>query len=246
MKLLSSVLIIFLTLQSHVMAKQSKKKKRHKQKAKVEVEVPVNVGLGPQVFLLPGPFQGQYSGVQIDIYAAISPEIVRANQHKIPKKFRKMAKGIKDEVHLRPWPLPLIPQALVISPLNTLSEDEGAAYGAIWQPFFGLGLFGLGESKDVLSFDLGVGLPSLMYLNLHHQDLEGQEQHIVGIGADANAKVSLRFSPQWALQFTGISQAFFTNEMVYFEDGEEQATSFFPLHRVSMTLNYRFGYKTKI
>ena len=237
------VLVLALPLAA---APKKKGKKSKKPRKKVEVEVPVNVGVGPAAFVLPEPIPGIHWGAQFQVYAAISPELIQQNKHKIPKKYRKLAQGIKDEVHMSPFPLPLIPSSFLVSPRDEASGKNHEAYGVFWSPLFSLGLLGFGNSQEFLSFKTGVGLPSLMYLQLNHPDIQGKDAQIFGLGADAYAALNMRFNPKVHLQFGAKSQAYLTNEFEYLENNKEQSTHFMPVHRAFVTFNYRFGYKTKI
>lgn len=247
MKILLGV-ILMISLASQDSWAQSKKRAKAKKRSKAtnqEVEIPVNIGVGPAFFFLPGPLTGVYTGVQIEIYAAISEELVQANLHKVPKKYRSLAKNVRGETKLQPFPLPLIPQALIIAPRQGLVENEGAVYGALWKTF-GLGLLSLGESSEFMSVRSGVSLPSAMYLYLDHPDLDDSSRHVIGLGGDLSAQLQFRFSPKVAIHFSGVTQGFLTNKYSYLDEGQWKSEQFFYVNRLSMVFNYRFGYKTKL
>lgn len=82
-----------------------------------EVTLPVNVGIGPAAFTLTGPVaddQFFHPGLRIDVFAVISPELIRQNINRVPKKYRKQALGIKSE--LRYSPLWYLPESLILAP----------------------------------------------------------------------------------------------------------------------------------
>lgn len=228
---------------------KNKSKKRSSRAQHLEVEVPINVGVGPSFYILPiGGFDhsGLHTGFELEAYAAISPTLIHSHVKKVPKKFRSMAKSMKDEAHIRPFPLPLIPQSYIISPARILDTNSGSAYGLIWQSMLGVGLLGLGDYQSLVSFKVGVGLGSLFYLYTTHPDLDDQSQHIYGLGGDVNTKLKFNMTSQLAIEFKGLAQFNYSNKYSYKSGDSWESTNFFPIYRAAATLNYRFGFKTKI
>lgn len=252
MKTIVSIFILLIIAVGISFAKEKKWKKKKrggssKSSQTQEVEIPVNIGLGPALFILPGPFEGFQTGFQMELYAAISPELVQANKDKVPKKYRKYAKMIKGETRVSPFPVSIVPDAFIISPKDDSKGKNDEAYGVIWSSMFGVGILSLGESKDFLSYRLGLGLPSIMYIYGGVNRFADDNQHLVGLGGDAYNFIDMRFTPRVHLSFSARSQAYVTNAVNYIDDdGQEVKTHFFPIHRFAISLNYRFGYKTKI
>ena len=109
--------------------KKRRKNKKKRRKGKRTVTVPVELAIGPSAFMFSGPIQRAepfISGINLSLEAIISRELIRQNKKKIPKKYRRYAKNL-NEVRLRPFPLPLIPTELVLSPSSNV-----AVYGASW------------------------------------------------------------------------------------------------------------------
>jgi hypothetical protein len=252
MKTIVSIFILLIIGVGTSFAKEKKWKKKKrggpsKSSQSKEVEIPVNIGLGPALFILPGPFEGFQIGFQTELYAAISPELVQANKDKVPKKYRKYAKMIKGETRVSPFPISILPDAFIISPKDDSKGKNDQAYGVIWSSMFGVGILSFGESKDFISYRLGLGLPSIMYIYGGGHRFVDDNQHLVGLGADAYSFIDMRFTPRVHLSFSARSQAYVTNAVHYKDhDGQEVKTHFFPIHRFAISLNYRFGKKTKI
>ncbi len=135
-RLLMLLALIGLAMPGAAFAKKAKKKKKRR-KAKQEVSIPIDIGIGPAVHMITGPIQDDqqlHSGLKLNLYAVISKKIIKANKHRIPKKYRGLASKL-DEVRLRPFPLILLPDTLYLSP----KRERTQMWGASWK-LIGVGL----------------------------------------------------------------------------------------------------------
>ncbi|MEL6347556.1 MAG: hypothetical protein AAFV53_30895 [Myxococcota bacterium] len=99
-----------------------------------KIPVIVNVGIGPTIGVVGGA--GQFSapslGLALQAEGWVSKKTLRKKKvrRRIPKQYRGMVRDMPD-LHVRPLPTLLIPDAVFIGPV----QDEGAALrGASWSP----------------------------------------------------------------------------------------------------------------
>jgi len=121
--------------------RRNKKRKKKRRRRRGPVTVPIDIGVGPAVHLLTGPLQDDQTlhyGLKISLEAVIGRKLIRQNLHRVPRKYRAMAKRQR-EVRLRPGLVALVPDTLYISP----RRHRTAMYGANWR-LLGIGT-GLGE-----------------------------------------------------------------------------------------------------
>ena len=155
-----------------------------------KVEVPINVGLGPSLFYMPGLDEQRtwHTGLHLDLYAVLDQELIRREAHRIPRQYRGLAKKQR-EIRIAPLWLALVPDALVLSPGDTLS-----LYGASWS-LWGYGIALLDTKPSTLS--LGLSLPSLSYLWVRKAT---RDEHLFGVGATAYISNEWRLSRHWLLE----------------------------------------------
>jgi hypothetical protein len=243
---LLSLLLILLSL-SELFARQggigsnsSKTTKTTAKNKSREVEVPVNIGVGPTAHIFYGLLQEEqlaFSGFELDLYAVITPELIKANRHRIPKKYKSKADGIKGEVHLTPGWLMLLPEYLFISP--PVFGTSAQAYGAGWT-FFGI-------TQPLIQGDWG-------HINVHAKlptisvfwvdaDILQQSRLILGLGVSPGAEFKYRFSETFHLQLK-----YAHNLYIPFEGGTslvaKSGNSEFLIQHgsLSLLLNFRFPY----
>jgi len=153
--------------------------------AKKEVEIPINVGVGPAVFWIPGVADRElHPGAQLELYAVLTPKILKENENKIPKKYRKYV-NMEEEMHVAPLWMSLIPQYLIISP------GEEYIFGAIWSI---LGISIDFVKTQAINLKGEVTLPNITYLYAHSEKNDPESQHIVGAGAMLRLENTIRFS----------------------------------------------------
>lgn len=189
--------------------KKKSKKKSEKQKekraaakpavkrGKQEVTVPIDIGVGPAFHMFTGLLQDDetfHTGARISLAAIIDQETIRRFDHKIPKKYRGLARKV-EEVRIRPWPVPLIPDTIYVSP----SGAQTQMYGANWRP---IGFdFSLIRRPFRLSVGLGIDI-TYNYINSEFRDPEVQSEdvddttHFFRPGADLRAEIYIPFG-QW-------------------------------------------------
>lgn len=94
-----------------------------------DITVPVDVGVGPAVYWLTGPVandQPLHFGLKISVQAIIDQATIQAHQDRIPARYRKLARSVKE---VRYSPSLLIPDALIISP----KVQNTGMYGVTWR-----------------------------------------------------------------------------------------------------------------
>ena len=217
-------------------AQKRTKKKRRKTRKKQAVTVPVNVGLGPAVHWVTGPVQRdqeQHYGVKISLAAIIDQALIRQNQHKIPKRYRKMASRV-DQVRLRPGPVVLVPDTLFISP----RRDQTSMYGANWR-FYGvhmpLGPLRIGTNLNLTYAYIESGNPAL------------GETHFFRPGLDLNAELEIPLSKS-VLVSGGWTSFFYPPQEVggpVLALGDREA-SIWHIGQAFVQLHFRIPYTTRI
>ena len=153
--------------------------------AKQEIELPINVGIGPALFWIPGVVDRElHTGAHLELYAVLTPKILQENKDRIPKKYRNYV-NMKEEMHVAPIWLSLIPEYFVISP-----GEESSIYGGLWS-FFSLSVNFLETQRVKLKG--GLTLPTLTYLYAYEKSEPGS-RHILGAGAMLNIENTVQFS----------------------------------------------------
>jgi hypothetical protein len=164
-------------------------KKKSVRRSKKPVEIPIDIGIGPAVHQFTGPVQRaqQYhTGLKLSLAAIIDQSVIASQAHKIPKKYRGLAKKI-GTVRFRPGPLILVPDTIFISPAQ---EDTGI-YGANWRP--------IAVGLPISILNLGTGL-NMTYAYLTGSD-ENPKTHFVRPGLDLTANVEIPFSRSFLVSF---------------------------------------------
>ncbi len=111
--------------------KRIKARKSRRQRQKQAVTVPVDVGIGPAAHFVTGPIQDDqqiHTGLKVSLAAIIDKELIEAQKHRIPKKFRAMA-AKTNEVRFRPGILAFVPDTIFLSP----QRDATQMWGANWR-----------------------------------------------------------------------------------------------------------------
>lgn len=112
------------------------------------VQVPADLGLGPAGFWFFGPLTDNRGAVphfalSFNLHAVIDQDWVRANQHVIPPKYRRLAEGVTE---VRVGPSIFIPSTLYVSPPLDALGSVGL-FGATWEPL-GLTLLRTGQASS--------------------------------------------------------------------------------------------------
>jgi hypothetical protein len=215
-------------------------------KEKQEVKVPINVGAGPAFFWIPGIAGRElHTGAKFDLYAVITPEILKEYENKIPKKYKKFV-NVEKEMYITPIWIMLLPKYLIISP-----GDEGSIYGGLWSflsmssDFF--------NSKHV-EFGLELVLPTISYLYANAKKNEPDAQHLWGIGAMLRLANTVKFSENFLatlayghnfnipLSYLGVPSP----NNAYKEEGENSRRQWIQTGVLSLVFHFRFSTKQKI
>lgn len=224
------ILLVF-GLAGPSLAKRKKKRKRAK---KGPITVPVDIGVGPAVHLFTGPLQDDQTlhyGLKISLQAIIGKKLIRQNLHRVPKKYRGMAKK-QNEVRIRPTIF--IPDTLYISP----KTEQTGMYGVNWR------LIGLGTMLGPLT--VGARL-NMSYAFIHSDDPKLGTTHFLRPGASLDASVELPLSKTFLMSF-GWSSFFYPPQEVggeVFALGETDA-SIWHVGQGFMKFHFRFPYTTTL
>lgn len=164
-------------------------RKKNKRRSKKPVEIPIDIGIGPAVHQFTGPVyraQQYHTGLKLSLAAIIDQSVIASQAHKIPKKYRGLAKKI-GTVRFRPGPLVLVPDSIFISPAQ---EDTGI-YGANWRPI------AVGLPISILNIGTGI---NMTYAYLTGSD-KNPQTHFVRPGLDLTANVEIPFSRSFLVSF---------------------------------------------
>jgi len=202
-----------------------------------EITLPVNIGIGPAAFTLTGPVaddQFWHPGLRIDVFALISPELIRQNLHRVPKQYRKMAAGIKTE--LRYSPLWYLPESLIISP----SFNNTGIFGVNFNPI-SLTL-PLSQSPR---FSLAAGL-LLSYAYISSDTLPSPT-HFLRPGLGLKAELEVPFSDSFLISIGWQSSLYPPQEVggPVFALGELD-NSIWHIGQAFLLLHFRFPYTTQL
>ena len=178
------------------------KKRTKKRRVKKPVEIPIDIGFGPAVHQFTGPVQRAqtyHTGLKLSLAAIIDQAVIASQKHRIPKKYRGLAKKI-GTVRFRPGPVALVPDTIFISP----PQDDTGIYGANWRLVsVGVPLFKV--------LNLGTGL-NMTYAYLTGSD-ENPKTHFVRPGLDLTANLEIPFSKSFLVSL-GWSSFFYPPQEV--------------------------------
>jgi hypothetical protein len=154
-------------------------------KEKQEVEVPINIGVGPAYFWIPGVVgRSLHPGAKLDLYAVITPQMLKEHENKIPKKYKKYV-NMEEEMHIKPIWMLLFPKYLVISP------GESSIYGGFW---YFLSLAGNLLKSNRVELEWELVLPTVSYLYTDAKKNNPDTQHLFGLGAMLRIENTIKFS----------------------------------------------------
>lgn len=164
---------------------------------KESVIVPVDLSAGPAFHVLPTPLsdgQSFLSGLAVEAFAVITPDVLKSQRDRIPKKWRRMIS--KDqELHIKPFYLTFLPTTFLIH-----RGDRHEAYAATWSLF---GLNWVARPLSSLEAEFGLKLPTLTYAWIQSPRIEENDKVFWGIGATPRAQIlwritkSLHASASW-------------------------------------------------
>ena len=170
-----------------------------------ELTVPVDVGVGPAFFHgiwplfdgAPGgdPILGHF-GLKVSLAAIIKQEVIKANLHRVPKRYRRMAARMKQ---VRYRPSIFIPDALIISP----KLNGTGIYGVTWRPIgLSVPLFSRGTTVTV---DLGALLTAAY---IHSDNMTVDSMFFLRPGIDVGAEVEVPVTDNFLVSFGWNWQAY--------------------------------------
>ena len=213
-----------------------------------ELTVPVDVGVGPAFYhgigpLFDGPAGGErvlgHYGLKISLAAIIKQEVIRANLHRVPKRYRGMAARMK-EVRYRPSIF--IPDAVIISP-----KLQGTGmYGATWRPI------GLNVPLVNRGVKAGLGLGALLTAAFIHSDnMAVDSMFFLRPGLDMGASVEIPVTDNFLVSF-GWNWAVYIPQIVgggFLEttfEGDQLGGTVWNIAQAFFKLHFRFPYTVNI
>lgn len=242
-----ALLVALIALFGFVDQAEAKKKTRKKSR-KQTAEVPINIGAGPAFYFLTGALQNEQAphyGIKLETYAIADKKLLKKNRKKVPRKYRKLLKGV-DQVRIG---IAWIPDSLILSP----GEKNTSIYGATWRPL-SLGIPLIKNPR----LHLGAGLlMSYAYINTDYGDLPESERdpnlpegttHFLRPGADLRASVEIELTDTVALS-GGWSSAFYVPQALgggIGDLGEGDDSAILHIGQAFVVLNIRIPHKTKI
>lgn len=155
---------------------------------KEEVIVPIDISAGPAFHMLPIPLaDGQtfLGGIAIDAYAVVTPDVLKNQKDRIPKKWRKFI-AQDQELQIKPFYLTLLPTTFLIH-----RGDRHEAYAATWS-FFGLNW--VYRPLKPVDIEFGLKLPTLTYAWIQSPRIEEEDKTFFGIGATPRIQALWRVS----------------------------------------------------
>lgn len=195
-------LLVLATSGAEAAGKKATKKKA--KKAREPVTITADVGVGPAVHFFTGPLQDDqvvHAGLKLDVQGIVDQATIRANQERIPKKWRKRALQM-EEFRLSPfwW----LPDTLVISP----KLERTQMYGVVFRPL----ALGIALLRHPVRFTLGAGLLAT-YLYVDSSLWTGGGMHFLRPGLDLRAELELPLGRAFALSL-GWASAFYVPQEV--------------------------------
>ena len=155
-----------------------------------EVVIPIDFAVGPAVHTLPGALSdGQtfLPGIALDVFAVVTPDVIKNNKDRIPKTWRKLISP-DQELHIRPWYLTLLPSSFLIHPGN-----NHAAYAATVSLF---GIYWNNQPIHATEFSLGVKLPTITYAWIQSPQIEEGDRKFLGLGIAPRASFLWKITDQ--------------------------------------------------
>ena len=202
-----------------------------------KVTVPVDIGLGPAGHMISGPVQDDqalHTGLKVSVEAIIDKKTIKKNRKKIPRQFRRYAKGVNE---VRFSPSVLIPDTLLISPKG--SGNTGMM-GIAWQP--------VGLSLPLLNAGIkaraGLNL-QLWYAYLYSDTLANT--HFLRPGLAPGVEVEVPFSKTFLISAGWSSMVTIPQELggSIAEIGEPDA-SIWHIGQGFVQLHYRFPFTVRM
>jgi hypothetical protein len=214
-------------------AKKAPAKKKAKKKAKKPLSVPVDIGIGPAVHFITGAIQddGPQYGLKLSVQAIIDQAMIKANIRRVPKKYRSMARGLKE---VRISPSPFIPDTLFLSP----KLENTGMWGVNFRPIsIGLPLL------RVPRLHIGIGL-DLTYSYIYSDLPTIGTTHFLRPGLDATADLEIPFSKSFLIS-VGWASMFYPPQRLggpIFELGDTDE-SVWHIGQAYLKLHFRFPYR---
>ncbi len=170
-----------------------------------QVTVPVDVGVGPAGHIVFGQVASDqlfHYGVKLNVAAIIDQQTIKANQNRIPAKYRAAAARM-DEVRISPSIF--IPDTLYISPKTRYT----GMFGATWRPIG----FNVPLLRGPVRFTVGAGA-LLTYAFITSDTLAGgSDTHFLRPGVDLKAELEVMFVRSFGISL-GWSSGFYLPQAI--------------------------------
>ena len=231
--------------------KALQKKKGAKGNKKGTITVPVDIGIAPAFNWFTGQIANDqffHYGLKLELGAIIDQKTIKANKHRIPKKYRGMATKMKEFTYRPFW---WLPDSLLISP-DVLGKGKGYMYGITFRPVgFGMSLLDTGFMK--FSISAGVVLTYAYMGNdewISSHGYDSNSMHFLRPGADAKAELLLKFSKVFLVSL-GWDSHFYIPQTLgrdFWEKVGDNLTRDSVWHngQAYLMLHFRFPYTTKL
>lgn len=197
------------------------------------ITVPADVGVGPTSLHWFGPVFDDWPwhvGLTFSVAAVITPEWVRENKRRIPKKYRRLAETMGT---VRIGPSIFLPDTLILSP--PIGSTTGM-WGASWRPLsLGAPLF----DGNTLQVRASVGA-RLTALYLHSQELP--DTFFLRPGLDAQLTVEIALSDEWLVSLGWTQAAYVPQALGRFDLGTDPSQWMWASGQGWLKLHYRFPY----
>ena len=159
----------------------------------VVVDIPVEVSVGPAFHFIPSALSdGQtfVPGISLDVFAVISPEIIKAHQDRIPSNWRSMIDP-DQEFHIKPFWLLLMPTNFML--------QAGTTHQAWSASLSLLGLQWNNQPTPTTLVQAGVKLPTFTYAWFMSPRIQEGGTKMLGVGITPFVQGLWKVSPVWSL-----------------------------------------------
>ena len=242
------VLVMALGSADALAKKKKRKKKRKKKGSSSAITVPIDVGIGPTANQWLGTIaddQQFHWGLKMDLGAIIDQKTIKANKHRIPKKYRGMATKMKEFVYRPLW---YLPDSLLLSP----KRNNGQMWGVTFRPIgLGVSLINSGFLKLSLSAGLvltGAYMSNDLWVSDHAYDSDSM--WFLRPGANAKATLLLKFSRSFLISVGYDAYAYVPQTLGrdFWEEVGENITqdSAWLNGQAFLMLHFRFPYTTRL
>jgi hypothetical protein len=204
-----------------------------------EYEVPLNIGIGPALFWIPGIVGRElHPAVKFDVYAVLSPKILKENWDEIPMIYKQFANK-ETEMRIEPIFGMFLPKYVIVSP-----GAKNSIYGGLWSI--------LNITQNFLYYknvelEGELTLPTITYLSASAEKNDPFEQSLFGIGAMLKLASTVKFSEKFLAKLTyghifnaSLPTIGNLKSNTYREKDKSEEQRWFQAGVLSLVFNFRF------